>query len=398
MSDETPQTYGNGTAAVHAGSQRRRPYAAITPPIVQSATYTFVDSAELIEFQSGRLEREEYGRYGNPTVRAVEARLAALESPTAPAAATLSASGMSAITTAMFALLPAGSHLILTDDGYRRTRQFARTLLGRLGVEHSVVAAGDLDALAAAIRPGVTRLIVIEVPTNPYLRVVDLAQLAEIARAQRVKTLVDATFATPFNLRPLEHGIDLVVHSATKYLAGHNDLLAGVTIGRPQLISALRDLQGIIGGISDAHTAYLIDRGLKTLALRMERQNASGLAVAQFLEAHPRVTRVHYPGLASHPDHAVAVRQMRGFGGVVSFEVAGELMDAAAIIDRLRIPYIAPSLGGVESLVEQPAIMSYYEMTSEERLAVGIRDTLIRYSCGVEDTDDLIADLAQALA
>jgi cystathionine gamma-synthase len=397
MSDDTP-TYGNGTAAVHAGAQRRRPYDAITPPIVQSATYTFVDSAELIEFQSGRLEREEYGRYGNPTVRAVEARLAALESPTAPAAATLSASGMSAITTAMFALLPAGSHLILTDDGYRRTRQFARTLLGRLGVEHTVVPAGDLDALAAAIRPGITRLIVIEVPTNPYLRVVDLARLAEIARAQRVKTLVDATFATPFNLRPLEHGIDLVVHSATKYLAGHNDLLAGVTIGRPQLISALRDVQGIIGGISDAHTAYLIDRGLKTLALRMERQNASGLAVARFLEAHPRVTRVHYPGLESHPDHAVAARQMRGFGGVVSFEVAGELMDAAAIIDRLRIPYIAPSLGGVESLVEQPAIMSYYEMTTEERLAVGIRDTLIRYSCGVEDTDDLIADLAQALA
>jgi cystathionine gamma-synthase len=210
--------------------------------------------------------------------------------------------------------------------------------------------------------------------------------------------MIDATFATPFNLRPLEYGIDLVVHSCTKYLAGHNDLLAGVVIGKPGIIGALREAQGMLGGICDPHGAYLLLRGLKTFSLRIARHNANGLAVARFLEAHPRIERVHYPGLESHPDHGVATTQMQGFGGVVSFEVAGDLEATSRVIDRLRIPYIAPSLGGVESLVEQPALMSFYELTTEERLAVGIRNNLVRYSCGIEDADDLIADLAQALA
>ena len=392
------QFSGLSTAAVHAGEPRQRAFDAITPPIVHSATYTFRNSAELIAFQSGELEREEYGRYGNPTVRAVEARLAALESPSAPAAALLCASGMNALTTAMLALLPSGSHVILTDDGYRRTRQFVRTMLARLGVSHSVVAAADPLAIAAAIQPGRTRLIVTEAPTNPYLRVIDLAAVAQIAREHRIKTVIDATFATPYNMRPLEYGIDLVVHSCSKYLAGHNDLLAGVIIGRPPLISALRETQGILGGICDPHTAYLLGRGLKTFALRMERHNQNGQAVAEFLSRHPRVSRVHYPGLPSHPDHAIARAQMRGFGGVVSFEVVGDLQTAMAVVDRMRLAYIAPSFGGVESLVEQPALMSYYELSSEERLAVGIRDNLIRLSCGIEDASDLIADLQQALA
>jgi cystathionine gamma-synthase len=390
--------YGPGTAAVHAGDQRRRPHAAVTTPIVQSATYTFADTAELIDFHEGRIVREEYGRYGNPTVRAAEARLAALEAPDESAAALLCASGMNAITTVLLAMLPTGSHLVLTDDCYRRTRQFVRTMLARLGVEHTVVPAGDYAALERAIQPGRTRLIISESPTNPYLRVADLARVAAIARAHRVKTLIDATFATPYNLRPLEYGIDLIVHSCTKYLAGHNDLLAGVVIGKPGIVGALREAQGMLGGICDPHAAYLLLRGLKTFSLRMERHNANGLAVAQFLAAHPRIERVHYPALAGHPDHAVAVAQMRGFGGVVSFELAGDLDDTSRFIDRLRIPYIAPSLGGVESLVEQPALMSFYELTTEERLAVGIRNNLVRYSCGVEDAADLIADLAQALA
>jgi cystathionine gamma-synthase len=390
--------YGPGTAAVHAGDQRRRPHAAVTTPIVQSATYAFADTAELIDFHEGRIVREEYGRYGNPTVRAAEARLAALEAPDESAAALLCASGMNAITTVLLAMLPTGSHLVLTDDCYRRTRQFVRTMLARLGVEHTVVPAGDDAALERAIQPGRTRLIISELPTNPYLRVADLARVAAIARAHRVKTLIDATFATPYNLRPLEYGIDLIVHSCTKYLAGHNDLLAGVVIGKPGIVGALREAQGILGGICDPHAAYLLLRSLKTFSLRMERHNANGLAVAQFLATHPRIERVHYPALAGHPDHAVAVAQMRGFGGVVSFELAGDLDDTSRFIDRLRIPYIAPSLGGVESLVEQPALMSFYELTTEERLAVGIRNNLVRYSCGVEDAADLIADLAQALA
>lgn len=392
-----PGVHGPGTAAVHAGDARRRPHDAITAPVVHSATYTFASTADLIDFHEGRVEREEYGRYGNPTVRAAEARLAALESPAAPAAALLCASGMNAITSLLLAMLPAGAHLVLTDDCYRRTRQFVRTMLARLGVEHTVVPAGDSAAIEAAIRPGVTRLLLSESPTNPYLRVADLPALAAIARRHRVKTVIDATFATPYNQRPFEHGVDLVVHSCTKYLAGHNDILAGVIIGRPGIISALRDAQGMLGGICDPNSAYLLLRGLKTFALRMERHNANGLAVARFLEGRPQVARVHYPGLESHPDHQVAAAQMRGFGGVVSFEIDGELEATARVIDRLRIPYIAPSLGGVESLVEQPALMSFYELTSAERLAVGIRDNLVRLSCGIEDAADLIADLEQAL-
>ncbi len=394
----TPAQNGLSTAAVHAGELRERAFHAMTTPIVQTATYTFTNTAELVDYQEGRIERDEYGRYGNPTVRTAEAKLAELESSDdVQAAALLCASGMNAITSLMLAMLPTGSHLVMTSDCYRRTRQFVSTILKRMGVESSVVPPCDYEAIEAAIRPE-TRLLVSESPTNPYLRVTDLPRLVAIAKRHRLKTMIDATFATPYNLRPLCHGIDLVVHSATKYLGGHNDLLAGVTVGKPGIISALREAQGIMGGICDPHSAYLLLRGLKTLALRMERHNHNGLTVARFLQEHPRVTSVHYPGLPDHPDHAIAAEQMRGFGGVVSFEVDGDLEATSRFIDALRLPYIAPSLGGVESLVEQPAIISYYELTSEQRLAVGIRDNLVRYACGIEDADDITADLEQALA
>lgn len=390
---------GESTAAVHAGEARTRGYHAITTPVVHSATYTFGSTADLIDYHEGRVQREEYGRYGNPTVRATEARLAALEAGSSGInpAALLCSCGMNAITTLLLAMLPTGSHVILTDDCYRRTRQFFRTILARLGVQHTIVPIGDRAALEAAIRPQ-TRLLLSELPTNPYLRIVDLHELVAVARQHRIKTVIDATFATPFNLRPLEFGVDLVIHSATKYLAGHNDLLAGVIIGKPPIIAALREAQGMLGGICDPNTAYLLQRGLKTLALRIARQNQNAQALAAFLCGHPRIERVYYPGLPSHPDHALAVAQMRGFGGVVSFEYAGDLNATGAFIDRLQIPYIAPSLGGVESLVEQPALMSFYELTTEERLAVGIRNNLVRYACGVEDTADLLNDIDQALA
>jgi cystathionine gamma-synthase len=236
-----------------------------------------------------------------------------------------------------------------------------------------------------------------ESPTNPYNRVLDLEAFAAVGRKHRVRTVIDATFATPYNLRPLEWGIDLVMHSASKYLGGHNDLLAGAVLGSRDLISAIRSLQATTGAIVDPFVAYLLVRGLKTFALRMERQNANAQAIAEFLAGHRHVERVHYPGLASHPGHDVAKRQMRGFGGVVSFEVRGDLDAASRVVDACTIPYIAASLGGVESLIEQPAIMSFYELTTEERLQVGIKDNLIRYAVGIEDADDLIADLAQAL-
>jgi cystathionine gamma-synthase len=293
-------------------------------------------------------------------------------------------------------MLSRGTHVVVTDDSYRRTRQFLNQTLHRYGIEVSTVPAGDYEALEDAIRP-TTRVLLSESPTNPYNRVLDLERFAAIGRKHRVKTVIDATFATPYNVRPIEWGVDLVMHSATKYLGGHNDFLAGAVLGSRELIGALRAMQGITGAIIDPFAAYLLVRGLKTFALRMERQNTNAQALAEFLAAHPRVTTVHYPGLPTHREHDVAKRQMRGYGGVVSFEVRGDIDAAARVVDACTIPHLAVSLGGVESLIEQPAIMSFYELTTEERLQIGIKDNLLRYSVGIEDADDLIADLAQAL-
>lgn len=392
MSDREPRR-SPLTDVVHAGEPRTHPHDALTPPIVQTATYSFRDTAELIEFMEGRKSRDEYGRYGNPSVRAVEERLAAIEGAED---ALLFGSGMAAITTTILALVKSGSHVVLFADCYRRTRQFVTNFLDRFGVAHTLVAPADVDALAAAIRPE-TRLVISEAPTNPYLNVVDLDAVARICRERRVKSIIDATFATPLNLQPIAHGIDLVVHSGTKYLAGHNDVLAGSVSGANGLVSLVRELRGVLGGICDPHAAYLVGRGLKTLGIRIAQQNRSGLALARLLEGHPRIARVWYPGLASHPHHEVASRLMNGFGGVVTFELRATLEETSAFVDALRIPRIAPSLGGVESLVEQPALMSYYELSPEQREAVGIRGSLVRFAAGIEDTDDLVADVLQAL-
>ncbi len=382
------------TLAVHGGEPRAYPYDALAAPIAQTATYTFASTAELVEYMEGRREREEYGRYGNPTVRLVEAKVAALEGADDAVAF---ASGMAAVTTAILALVKQGSHVVLFSDCYRRTRQFVRDFLGRFGVEHTLVPPADLDALRAALRPE-TRLVVSEAPTNPYNTVVDLPALTAICRERRIKTLIDSTFATPINLRPLEHGVDLVVHSGTKYLSGHNDVLAGVVAGKSGPTSLVRDLRHVLGGVLDPHAAYLVHRGLKTLAVRVEHQNRSALALAKALEGHPRVKRVFYAGLPSHPQHAIAARLMSGFGGVVTFALDADLETTSRFIDALAVPRIAPSLGGVESLVEQPALMSYFELSSEERAAIGVPDELVRYAVGLEDTDELIADVLRALA
>lgn len=385
---------GFSTKTVHAGEARDKAGHAVTTPIFQTATYVFHDTHELTEYMEGNIEREEYGRYGNPTQQVVERKLAALDGGEA---ALLFSTGMCAITTTFLAMLGQGSHLVITNDGYRRTRQFCRSLLHRLGIEYTPVETGDYAALEAAIRPN-TRFVFSESPTNPHLRIVDLEKLVEIGRKHQVKLVIDSTFATPYNQRPLDFGVDLVIHSATKYLGGHNDLLAGVVIGSHPLVSAIRDVQAMLGGIAGPSTAYLLLRGLKTLGLRIRQQNGNGMAVARFLESHPRIRRVYYPGLSSHPDYKIACEQMQGFGGVVSFEIDGNLKATSAFVDRLRIPYIAPSLGGVETLVEQPALMSYYEMAPEDRAAIGIKDELVRLSLGVEDAEDLITDLDQALA
>jgi cystathionine gamma-synthase len=381
------------TPAVHGGEPRRYAHDSLTAPIVQTATYTFENTAELVEYMEGKKEREEYGRYGNPTARLLEERVAALEGTED---ALSFSSGMAAVTSAILALAKSGDHVVLFSDCYRRTRQFVSRFLVQFGVQHTLVPPADLDALERAIKPE-TKLVVSEAPTNPYLTVLDLQRLSAICKPRRIRTLIDSTFATPVNLNPSDYGIDLIIHSATKYLSGHNDVLAGIVAGNSALVSLVRDVRDLMGAVCDPHAAYLVHRGLKTLALRVHQQNASSQAIAEALQSHRRVKQVWYPGLASHPSHAIATRLMRGFGGVVTFELEGDLDSTSKFIDALEIPRIAPSLGGVESLVEQPALMSYFELSTEQREAVGIRNTVVRYAVGIESADDLIADLLQAL-
>jgi cystathionine gamma-synthase len=393
----TDKPTSSSTEAVHAGTPHHRSHNTLAPSIAQTATFTFRDSGELERYMRGQdpdPDREEYGRYGNPTVRELETRVAALEGGDD---ALGFASGMAAITSTLFALTKAGDHVVLFSDCYRRTRQFVAQTLARFGVEQTQIGAGDLAALEGALRKN-TKVVLTESPTNPYLHCIDLAQVSEIVRRHgRAKTLVDSTFATPVNCRPLRFGIDLVVHSATKYLSGHNDVLGGVVAGPQHLISLLREARGVLGGILDPHAAFLICRGLKTLNLRVERQNRTAHAVALELERHPRIRQVFYPALESHGSHAIAKAQMRGCGGVVSFIVEGGRAAAAQVVDGCRLAKIAPSLGGVETLIEQPCLMSFSELSDEELAQVGIDPALIRLSVGVEDSADVLADLMRAL-
>jgi cystathionine gamma-synthase len=390
---KTPDRNGDSTRSVHAGERNHHIGDSVTTPIFQTSTFWFKNSAELCAFQEGRLEREEYGRYGNPTWSAVERKLCELEGGES---AVLFASGMCAATTLFLALLPKGAHLIVTSDCYRRTRQFIRDYLVKLDVETTVIEPADTTALAAAIRDD-TSLFFTESPTNPYLRVIDIEETVRVCHARGVKVVIDSTFASPVTQRALDGGADYVIHSATKFLGGHNDLLAGCAIGSAEAIAPVREAVGVLGGVLDPHAAYLLLRGLKTLSLRVERHNDNALRMARWLEEQDAVRRVWYPGLESHPDHPTAAKLMRGFGGVVTFELETDLEGAMRFVDACRIPYIAPSLGGVESLIEMPVTMSFWDVPRDERMKLGITDSLIRYSCGIEDCDDLIADLEQAL-
>lgn len=386
---------GLSTLSVHAGEARQKPGDAITDPIFCSATYTFPDTQSVIDFIEHDQPREEYGRYGTPGERVVEQKLATLEGG---AEALLFSSGMAAIVGVLMSKLKSGDEVIFFNECYHRSREFCTKHLSRFGVVTRQVEACNYEAMSAAINPN-TRMLISESPTNPHLSCVDLEQFADLGKKHHIETLIDATLATPYNLQPIEYGVNYVLHSATKYLGGHNDLLAGVIVARDSdAMTPIRNLRGIMGGINQPHSIYLLQRGLKTFQLRMERHNQNGQAIAEFLEAHPRVEKVYYPGLESHAYHEVAKRTMRGFGGLVTFTVADADWRATAdIVDAARIPRIAPSLGGVESLIEQPLVMSYFEATPEQRREWGIYDNMIRISCGIEDTDDLIADLKQAL-
>ncbi len=384
----------DSTLAVHAGEDRLKAGNAMTDAIFCSATYTFPDTQAAIDYVAQKLPREEYGRYGNPTERVAERKLAALEGGDG---AILYSTGMAAISSLLMATLQSGDEVILFDECYHRTRELCKKHFGKFGVETHQVPACDFEHMEAAINRN-TRLLISESPTNPHLSVVDLERFAALGKKYAIPTMIDATLATPYNIKPLSYGVDYVVHSCTKYLGGHNDLLAGVVIGSEEALEPVRSLRGATGMCLGPHDVYLLLRGIKTFEIRMQRHNENGLRVAQFLEAHPRVEKVYYPGLESHRDHEVAKRTMRGFGGLVTFLVKdADHAQTAAVVDATRIPRIGPSLGGVESLIEQPMVMSYHSFNKEQREAVGIRDNMIRFACGIENPEDLIADLKQAL-
>jgi len=390
--DKSEQPYANSYLSVHGGEVRERHTYSLVSPIVQTATFTFEGVEDFEAFKDGKRSGYEYTRYGNPTQRVAEQKIAALEGADD---ALLFSSGMAAVCSVLLAMLSSGQHMIVMEDCYRMTEKFCRSMK-KFGIDSSFVKPGDMGGLRAAVRPE-TRLIFSESPTNPHLHVLDLPQLVSFAKKNRLKLLIDSTLATPINQRPIGFGVDLVIHSATKYMGGHNDLMAGVVCGSQPLVDAIREFQSITGATVDPNTAYLLIRGLKTMQLRVQRQNDTALALAHFLEGHEKVRRVFYPGLKSHKDHVVARKQMRGFGGVVSFEIDGNIEDVKRFIQALKVPQYAPSLGGVETLVQHPATVSHYDMSREERLSAGITDELVRYSVGIEEKEVLIKDIECAL-
>jgi cystathionine beta-lyase/cystathionine gamma-synthase len=384
---------GVATRAVHAGEPHHKMAGPVATPILQTSNFTFQNVAEMKHWAEGRSRVDIYTRYGNPTLRVAEAKLAALEGAEA---GLVTASGMAAISTTLLTFLGAGDEILATRQLYGGSYRLMRDILPRLGIRiHHVEA--DLEGAEALISPQ-TRLLYVESPTNPTLQIVDLRRASALARRAHLVSVVDNTFATPVLQRPLEFGFDLVVHSATKYLGGHSDIIAGAVAGSQRLVEQIRNTLIYLGGSMDPVAGYLLLRGMKTLAARMRVQSENALAVARFLERHPKVARVHYPGLRSHPDHRLAGRQMRGFGAMLAFDLKGGLGAARRFCDRIRVILLAASLGGVESLAVLPLYTSHYRMSPAELEAAGVSPGTVRLSIGIEDARDLIADLQQALA
>jgi cystathionine beta-lyase/cystathionine gamma-synthase len=379
------------TESVRGAASLEKRNAPMAEPIYQTSTFQVADSEQQLRVTPTDMF---YTRYGNPTHTVVESATAELEGADA---ALLFASGMNAITTSIMALVKSGDHIVAQRDIYGGVTKFLSMWLPKLEVETTFVDTIDYDQHARAIRPN-TRLLYLESPTNPTLRVIDLRKLSALAREHNLISMIDSTFATPINQRPAESGIDIVLHSATKYLAGHNDLICGAAAGRSDLIDRIKQTRTTLGGTMDPHAAFLLLRGIKTLAVRVERQNQSALRVAEFLAQHPKVRSVNYPFLEGHPQRALAMQQMKGGGGVLSFEVDGSGEDAKRLSEALNLFSLAPSLGGVESLVSIPVLTSHAMISAEHRQKMGVTEQLIRLSVGIESVDDLIADLDQALA
>jgi cystathionine gamma-lyase len=380
------ETPGFGTRAIHAGQSPDPVTGAVMVPIYQTSTY--------VQESPGKHKGYEYSRTDNPTRTAYQACIAALEGGKHALAF---ASGLAAIDAILHSFVRAGDHVLCCDDVYGGTFRIFDKVFKRLGVEFTFVDLSDLEATRKAWKPN-TKMVWVETPTNPMLKVIDIEAVTRLAKEKGALSVVDNTFMSPYFQNPLKLGADLVMHSVTKYLNGHSDVVGGVVITqRDDLHQELKFMQNAVGGVPAPMDCFLVMRGLKTLHVRMERHAQNAMAVAKFLEAHPQVKKVIYPGLESHPQHSIAIRQMSGFGGMISFEIQGGLDDARKFLEKVRVFALAESLGGVESLIEHPAIMTHASIPVETRRALGISDTLIRISVGIEDVADLIADLEQAL-
>ena len=375
------------TKLIHAGEPEPRIHGAVSMPIFQSANFEYANEADYHSLKYIRLNN-------TPNHLALHQKLSALENAEA---ALVTASGMAAISTALLTILSAGDHLLVQDCVYGGTHDFITKDFGAFGIAYSLINADDPESWKRQLRPN-TRGIYVETIGNPLLQVPDLQAVVEFAKAHGLVSLVDNTFASPVNFRPAEWGFDLSLHSCTKYLNGHSDIVAGAIIGRDELVQKVKHRLDHLGGSLDPHAAFLLHRGMKTLAVRVKCQNESALMIARFLEGHPAVARVHYPGLESHHRHRRARELFDGFGGVVSFELKGSVEEAQQFISHTTVPISAPSLGGVETLITRPATTSHSGMLAEDRRNLGISDRLIRLSVGIEATDDIIQDFDRALA
>lgn len=378
------------TAAVHGASDLEKKNAPVAPPIYQTSTFEVTDNEEQIRVTS---TDRYYTRWGNPTITLAEQTLAALEGTEG---ARVFASGMGAITTTILALLKSGDHIVAQRDIYGGVTKFLSQWLPKLGIETTFIDTNDYEQHARAIQPN-TRMLYLESPTNPALRIVDMKKTAALARQHGLISMIDSTFGTPINQRPAEFGIDLVMHSGTKYLSGHADLTCGVVCGSQEMMDQLWETRTTLGNCMDPHAAWLLIRGLKTLAVRVARQNENALRVAEFLGQHAKVRRVHYPFLTSHPQHAIARQQMSGGSGMVTFEVEGTGEDARRVSEAMRLFALATSLGSVESLVSIPVLTSHAMISAEQRAEMGVTEQMVRLSVGIENADDLIVDLEHAL-
>jgi methionine-gamma-lyase len=389
----TDDRLADSTLAIHAGEKRSQVSVPVGTSIARTANFTFANTEEMKRWAEGKSPAYIYTRYGNPTLAIAEEKIAALEGAEA---AIVAASGMAAISSALLSILKAGDEVIATRALYGGSYRLMRDIFPRLGIVVRHVET-DLAGIERLVNPR-TRALYIETPTNPTLRLVDLQKAVSFAKEWDLLSLIDNTFATPVVQKPIKMGFDLVVHSATKYLAGHSDVIAGVAVGSHSLIEKIRDMIIYLGGSMDPEAAFLLIRGMKTLEVRVPRQCQTALTVARYLEEHPKVARVHYPGLPSHPDHKLAKRQMKGFGAMMAFDLKGGLAAARRFCDRTRVFLLAASLGGVESLVVLPIYSSHYRMSAAELRAAGVEPGTVRVSIGLEDPADLIEDLRQALA